>query len=79
MDKRYDQKSVKCSQCAWFIPAGKRDTPIDPDSIWPEGCKLYGYSLNDRWPLAENCKGFETPEQVQRRNQLEEMRKTRRK
>lgn len=77
MEKRYDQKSVKCSQCAWFIPEGKRDTPIDPDSIWPEGCKLYGYSLSDRWPLAENCDGFETKEQILRRKQLEEMRKTR--
>lgn len=65
MGKRYDQKCVKCGECAFFREKGKRpDSRVDPDDIWPEACGRYGYIFHDEYPPAPECEGFMTPVQL---------------
>lgn len=57
----YDHRTKLCEGCAHFSPAGERAVTHD----WmPEGCRRYGYSLTGNYPEpADDCRGFQTPEQ----------------
>ena len=62
MQKHYfDHRTIRCEECAHFIPAGPRGTTEDD---WKEGCRRYGYSLTGDYPEpADDCEGFQTPAQ----------------
>lgn len=67
----YDHRSIKCPQCYWHSPPGKKpDDIVSPDEEWKEACRRYGYSFDlDRYPEdAEDCDGFETLKEHQLRN-----------
>lgn len=64
MEKRYDQRCVKCPECAYFRPEGPRKDSLDPDAVWPDACGCYGYTLHNDLPPAEDCDGFLTPAQA---------------
>lgn len=79
MKKRwYDHKCTLCPVCGWYRPEGPRpESQIDPGMIWPEACGKYGYSLHEYDTPADECEGFATPAQVQRRMAECEQRKGR--
>ena len=65
MNKRYDQKCVKCPECGFFRSEGPRkDSKLDPTEIWPDACGRYGYILHDDLPPADDCEGFMTALQM---------------
>lgn len=74
MEKQYDRKSLKCGQCRWYRPAGKRDTAVDPDAIWPEACGLWATAFHDDEPT-EDCSGFMTEKDYQDNLKREAIRK----
>lgn len=58
----YDQRSVRCRECAFFRPAGSEWSKIG-QTCPMDACKCYGYIFHDdRYPgPAEDCDGFKTP------------------
>ncbi len=78
----YDHRCKKCPLCAHYRPEGPRpDSRVDPKEIWPEACGLYGYSFSlGRYEEdADDCQGFETPQQYKLRLAMQEAKKKSRK
>lgn len=74
MEKQYDRKCIKCESCHYYQPAGKRNSTIDPDAIWPEACGLWATAFGKREP-AEDCSGYMTEKDYQIYQQRKKLKK----
>lgn len=74
----YDQRCVRCPECAFFRPEGPRpESTIDPAEVWPDSCSFYGYTLHDYPEPAQDCDGFKTPAQYRRELEMNKHKKSR--